>query len=223
MKITKIQDTITKQIPNSKFQIPKLIIGVWLLVIIWLLSLGYWSLPVRADSIWNKESASPYSTQKAYKIGDIVNVIILESTSAQNRAGTNTDVRDDLGAKFSHTIQGLAPVIGTNNQATGQFSNKYKGLGQTTRASNVQARIAAWVTEVLPNGNLSIKGKHKLEVNDEIQEITVTGIIRPKDISGANTIYSYQVANAELKVKGTGVVADTESPGWLTRIFNWLF
>ena len=180
-------------------------------------------LSAYADSVWNKDSASPYSTDKAYKDGDIVHIIILESTSAQNRAGTKTDVRDDLGMKFSHTIQGLAPVIGTSNQATGQFSNKYKGLGQTSRVSNVQARIASWVTEVMENGNLKITGKHKVEVNDEIQEITITGIVRTKDISGANTVFSYQVANAELAVRGTGVVADTESPGWLTRFFNWLF
>jgi len=176
-----------------------------------------------ADSIWNDNSASPYSTQKAYKVGDIINIIILESSSAKNLAGTKTDVRDDLGVKFTHTIQRLAPVIGTNNQAAGQFSNKYAGSGQTTRGSNVQARISAWVTEILPNGNLAIKGQHKVEVNDEVQEIALAGIVRPKDISGANTIYSYQVANAALSVKGTGAVADSESPGWITRIFNWLF
>jgi flagellar L-ring protein precursor FlgH len=176
-----------------------------------------------ADSIWNAESASPYSTQKAYKEGDIINIIILESTTAQNRAGTKSDVRDDLGLKFTHTIQRLAPTIGRDNQATGQVSNKYQGLGQTSRYSNVQARISAWVTEILPNGNLRVKGRHRVEVNDEIQEITITGMVRAKDISGANSVYSYQVADAALAVKGTGVVAETESPGWLTRIFNWLF
>ena len=176
-----------------------------------------------ADSIWNSESASPYSTSKAYKVGDIINIIILESTTAQNRAGTKSDVRDDLSLKFTHTIQRLAPTIGRDNQATGQASNKYQGLGQTSRYSNVQARISAWVTEIMPNGNLKVKGRHKVEVNDEIQEISITGMVRAKDISGANSVYSYQVADAALAVKGTGVVAETESPGWLTRIFNWLF
>jgi flagellar L-ring protein precursor FlgH len=176
-----------------------------------------------ADSVWNENSASPYSTQKAYKIGDIINVIVLESSTAKNLAGTNTNVSDDLSAKFTHTIQRLAPIIGTNNQAAAQISNRYSGTGQTTRGSNVQARVSAWVTGVLPNGNLAIKGVHRVEVNTEVQEISLTGIVRPKDISGANTIYSYQVANAELAIKGTGTVADSESPGWLTRIFNWLF
>ena len=174
--------------------------------VFWILSLGFWILSFGflsvnssfADSIWNKDSSSPYTTQRAYKVGDIINIIILESTSAKNIAGTKTDVKDDLGAKFTHSLQRLAPVIGTNNQLAGNVSNRYSGLGQTSRTSNVQARIAAWVTDVLPNGNLSIKGKHRVEVNEEVQEITVTGIIRPQDISGANTLFSYQVANAEL-------------------------
>jgi len=182
------------------------------------LAAGVW-----ADSLWNENSASPYSTQKAYKVGDIVNIMIMESSSAKSLANTKSDTNDDLSAKFTHTLQRLAPVIGANNQLTGQVSNRYTGDGQTSRGSNVQARVAAWVTEVLPNGILQLKGQHKVEVNEELQEITITGLVRAKDISGANTVYSYQVANANLSVKGTGLVSDTSAPGWLTRIFNWLF
>jgi flagellar L-ring protein precursor FlgH len=184
--------------------------------------IGHWTLAY-ADSIWTKDSASPYSTDKALKVGDIINVIVAESTSAQNQAATKSNVKDDLAAKLTHTIQRLAPIIGTDTQIGGQVSNNYAGTGQTTRSSGVQARISAWVTEVLPNGNLQIEGKHRVQVNDETQEITIRGTVRPKDISGANTIYSYQVANADLTVQGSGVVADTESPGFLTRLFNWLF
>ncbi|MFA5113939.1 MAG: flagellar basal body L-ring protein FlgH [Candidatus Margulisiibacteriota bacterium] len=176
-----------------------------------------------ADSIWNENSASPYSTQKTYKVGDIINIIVLESSSAKSLAGTKTDVKDDLSAKLTHTIARLAPVIGTNSQVAFTAQNKYAGDASTNRGNNVTARIASWVTEVLPNGNLNIKGQHRVEVNDELQEITITGLVRPKDISGANTIYSYQVANANLAVKGTGSVADSSAPGWITRIFNWLF
>jgi len=181
------------------------------------------SVPILADSIWKDESASPYSPQKVYKVGDVINVIILESSSAKNLAGSKADVSDNLGLSFTHSLQQLAPVIGRNVQVAGKFDNKYTGSGQTTRGSTVTARVAAWVTEVLPNNNLAIKGRHRVEVNDEMQEIIFTGIVRPKDISGANTVYSYQVASASLSIKGTGSVADTESPGWITRIFNWLF
>lgn len=219
------QDTKIKHQENTKNQIlsSKLVFGFLFLVLSWFLMFGFWCLPARADSVWNKDSASPYSIDKAHKVGDIINILIIESTSAQNKAGTKTDVSDDLGAKFTHTLSKLAPIIGTNNQLTGQAKNRYKGLGETSRSSKIQARVAAWVTKVLPNGNLLLKGKHKVEVNDEVQDITISGIVRPKDISGANTIYSYQVANAQLSIKGTGVVAETEQPGWLTRLFNWMF
>ncbi len=190
----------------------------------WILSFGFtMAKPSLADSVWNNESASPYSTDKAYKVGDIINIIILESTSAQKQSETKTDIKDDLAAKLTHTLDRLATIVGTNNQVEGQWQNKYRGKGMTSRTSNVQARIASWVTAVLPNGNLTIKGKHKVAVNDEIQEITITGVVRPKDISGANTLYSYQIANAEVEVKGSGVVAEAESPGWITRLINWLF
>jgi flagellar L-ring protein precursor FlgH len=179
--------------------------------------------PLRADSLWKENSAGPYSAQKVHKVGDIVNILILESSSAKNLSGTKTDVKDDLGAKFTHNLARLAPIIGANNQIAGQLSNRYSGDGSTTRSSNVSARIAALVTEVLPNGNLAIKGQHKVEVNDELQEIIITGVVRAKDISGGNTVYSYQVANADLVVKGTGAVSDAGAPGWLTRLLNWLF
>ncbi|MFA5034541.1 MAG: flagellar basal body L-ring protein FlgH [Candidatus Margulisiibacteriota bacterium] len=176
-----------------------------------------------ADSLWNEKSSSPYSPQKPFKVGDLINVIIMENSNARNLANTKTDVKDDLSAKYTQTFARLAPVLGTNNSATVNLSNKYDGGGQTTRGSNVQARFAAWVTEVRPNGILSVEGHHKVEVNNELQEITFTGLIRSKDISNANSIFSYQVANASVSVKGTGSVADSETPGWFTRIINWLF
>lgn len=176
-----------------------------------------------ADSLWNDNSASPYSAQKTYKVGDIINVLILENSSAKNLAKTQTNVSDDLSAKFTHTLQRLAPIIGVNNSVAGNLANKYSGDAATNRGSNVSARIAAWVTEILPNGNLAIRGQHKVEVNNEVQEITITGIVRPKDIVASSTVFSYQVANANLTVNGSGAVSDASAPGWITRLLNWLF
>ena len=212
----------SKIIGHKRFGICDLIVRICFVVLI----LTFVVLPsasVMADSLWNDNSASPYSPSKAYKVGDIINVVILENTTAQNQANTKTNVSDNLSSKFTHTLQRLAPIIGMNTQVNGQLQNQYTGDGSTSRGNNVQARIAAWVIEVLPNGNLQIKGRHKVNVNDEVQEITLTGTVRPRDIAGSNTVYSYQVANAELTVSGAGAVSDTAQPGWLTRIFNWLF
>jgi len=181
-------------------------------------------LTANADSIFKVgTNSSPYSPEKSFKVGDLITVLILESTSAQHKAQTKTGVTDDLGLRFNHTIERLAPLIGTSNSLSGAASQKYGGTGSTQRESNVQAKVAALVTEVLNNGNLRIEGRHKVSVNDENQEIVVTGTVRSKDVSIGNTIYSYQVADADISIKGAGVVQEAEAPGWLTRILNWLF
>lgn len=196
----------------------------WVRAVFVLLGILLLGLTANADSIFKAEKAtSPYSPDKSFKVGDIITILIMETSSAQHKAGTNTDTKDDFGLKFNHTIDRLTPVIGTSNSLGGQNSQKYGGSGSTQRQSNVQAKVAALVTEVLDNGNLKIEGHHKVSVNDENQEILVSGTVRSKDISISNAIYSYQVADADISIKGSGPIQEAEAPGWFTRILNWLF
>jgi len=178
-----------------------------------------------ADSLWKEGSSSPYSTHKAFKTGDVITVIILETTTAQHKAGTDTSAKDDLSIQFRHTIQRLRPLMAPDktHAVTGSGAHTYAGAGGTTRTSKVQAKIAAVVEKILPNGNLIISGNHKMEVNEELQEITLTGVVRPKDVTLYNTVYSYQVADANVSIRGTGTASEAQAPGWITRILNWIF
>jgi flagellar L-ring protein precursor FlgH len=62
-------------------------------------------------------------------------------------------------------------------------------------------------------------------VNHETEYITLSGIIRPGDISPANEIASTYVADARITYAGTGPIADKQKPGWLGRIVDhvWPF
>jgi flagellar L-ring protein precursor FlgH len=181
-------------------------------------------LAAAAQSLWNPLSASPYTTQKSFKTGDLITVIILEVSSAAHKAGTDTSLKDELGASFTTDLTALTRLMGTGTRRlSGSGRNVYKGSGGTVRSSNVSAKVAAFVEEILPNGNLKIAGKHSVVVNDETQEILVSGIVRPKDVTLENTILSYQVANAHVEVKGTGIVQESAQPGWITRFINWIF
>lgn len=176
------------------------------------------------ESLWKEGSTSPYSSSKNFKEGDIVTILIVESSSALSQAGTDTGVKDDLALRFNYTLQGQSPGSPySRNEGNFKGENKYRGTGSTTRVANIQAKVAAIVTKVFSNGNLAISGRHLLEVNREKQTIVVTGLIRSKDVSLDNTVYSYEVADAKISVVGEGAVAEAESPGWFTRIFNWLF
>ncbi len=176
-----------------------------------------------SSSLWIENSSSPFVVQKPYKIGDVIMVLIVESTSAVQKAGTDTQNQDNLGANFSHTIEKLQGAIAPSVGLQGSRSQAFSGSGSTTRSSNVLATVAVTVKNVLPDGNLVIEGTHKVSVNEERQEISILGVVRPKDITAWNTIYSYQVANAEVSVKGTGSVGETSSPGLIMRVLNFLF
>lgn len=173
-----------------------------------------------SDSIWNGASSSPYSMSKSFKVGDVITVIILETTSAVQKAGTNTNANDSLSLAFSSN---LTNFYHPGKSIAGSGGNTYKGAGDTSRTSNVTAKIAAVVVKVLPNRNLVIEGEHRVEVNDEVQTIQISGVIRPKDVGLQNTVFSYQVADASVSVKGNGVVGEAQSPGVFTRIMNWIF
>lgn len=188
-----------------------------------ILFLGMLIFSAGANSIWQATSASPYTPDKSFKLGDIITINIIESTTAKHSAGTNTDVKDDLGLKLDHTISKLTPILGENNSVNAQWKNKYTGAGKTERLSAVTAKVAASVVDVLDNGNLIIEGKHKLMVNDDEQTISIKGEVRSKDISISNTIDSPQIANAEVSILGKGALNEAEQPGWITRILNWIF
>lgn len=177
--------------------------------------------PVFPDSIWKSTSGSPYSVSKTVKVGDIITVIILETTSAVQKVGTDTNASDGLSASFDHTITRLG--IDPSNILKGNAANTTRGGGSTTRTSKVTARVAVVVTKVLSNGNLIVEGEHRVVVNDETQVIQISGMVRPKDVSLLNSVYSYQVAGANVSVKGRGVIGEADRPGFISRFFNWLF
>jgi flagellar L-ring protein precursor FlgH len=185
-------------------------------LIVFLLSFSF----AYSDSIWNDASSSPYSVSKSFRVGDVITVMILESTSAVQKAGTNTNANDSLGLSFNSNIAGF---YHPGRSVSGSGGNTYQGLGDTSRTSNVTAKVASVVVKVLPNRNLVIEGEHRVEVNGEVQTVKISGVIRPKDVSLQNTVYSYQVADASVSVKGSGTVGDVESPGVFTRILNWIF
>jgi flagellar L-ring protein precursor FlgH len=182
------------------------------------------------DSLWDSgKSGSFYGTSKReIKVGDVITILVSESTNANQEASTKTSKESRVGTDILNGFNQISNLLGNDiNRKTNEFSvrgtDAYNGTGQTSRKSRVTAVVTAIVTEILDNGNIFIVGEHKVKVNSEVETIHVSGIVKPSDIGPNNTVNSFQLAKAEVSINGAGSVGSKQSPGVLTKMFNWLF
>lgn len=166
---------------------------------------------------------------RARDIGDIITVRISETTRASRRASTKT-TRDTSVEAGLENLLGVMEGFAANNSGLtssslvkGETSSKFKGDGETSGESTMSASISMRVAQVLPNGNLLITGSRRIKINNEDQVIVLSGVVRPADVSPDNVVPSSKVADARIEYYGRGVVADKQSPGWLTRAVDWVW
>ena len=193
----------------------QLLIGLAIII----LNLLLINTAVMADSLWSDRGGSLYSGKpKAYKVGDLLTIVVVEQASASQQAESNNGENGlvKFGAS-SGSWEKLLPEFGT------QWKSASKGTGTTTRGGTLSAKITVFVKEVSENGLLTVEGQQLIKVNKEEQVIKVSGVVRPDDISSDNLVYSTYVANAVIEYNGKGTVGDTQGTGILTKIFHWVF
>ncbi len=177
---------------------------------------------LKAESLWREaeeeaNGQSIFSETKGHKIGDIITILIIENSTAVQKATTQNKKSSNLDVKAGTGPLSFIPNI------SGGSSGDFSGDGTTSRSGNISAKISARVTKIYPNGNLAVEGKRSIRINDEVQDITISGIARTLDISSDNTILSTFLADAQIKYKGNGVVGTVNRPGVLKKVSDWLF
>ncbi|MGB3226308.1 MAG: flagellar basal body L-ring protein FlgH [Desulforhopalus sp.] len=185
-----------------------------------------------AGSLWQQGNRSMFSDRKARDVGDIVTVLISETASASKQASTSTGRSSNVSAGIPNLFglennaiwSGTNPVD-LNNLINAEFSNDFDGSGTTSRKEDLTASLTTQVVGRYPNGQLKIRGGKEVMVNNEVQIIYLTGIIRPVDITAANTVSSTKILNARISYTGKGAISDKQKPGWGTRIIDnvWPF
>lgn len=184
-----------------------------------------------AGSLWRESNNSIFSDRKGRDVGDIVTVIISEKASASKQATTSTSRKSNMSASIPNFF-GFenAPFlkdhdIDLNNLVKADFANGFDGNGTTTRKEDLSAFLTTQVVGRYPNGQLKIRGGKEVMVNSEVQIIYLTGIVRPVDITAANTISSNKILNARISYTGKGAVTDKQEPGWAMRFLDnvWPF
>lgn len=166
------------------------------------------------------QNVSLFTDVRAMVIGDIVSVILIESTSAAKSADTELD-KSSSSSITDPTIFG-APVTINGRYNLGvsmESASAFEGEGSSNQSNSLQGSIAVQVSRVLPNGNLVVQGEKWININQGDEFIRLRGIIRPEDVSPQNTVPSTLIADARISYSGTGVMNETNSPGWLARFF----
>jgi flagellar L-ring protein precursor FlgH len=171
-----------------------------------------------ANSLWRTGTRTFFGDQRARHIGDILTVSIDIDDRAQTQNSTQRSRSNEMSAGVSNFF-GLETALGQAFPAAfdptalvgmeGELNAN--GSGSVNRSEKVSLTIAAVVTDVMANGNLVIQGRQEVRTNREVRELTVAGIVRPEDISSANTIAHSQIAEARISYGGRGDISRVQA------------
>lgn len=173
--------------------------------------------PASNGSLYQQNySMTLYGDRKAYRVGDVITILLTETTSSQK--STKASLSKSNEATIANpTILGQQPFDMTTSI---ENDTSFSGKGSTGQSNSLEGSITVTVHQIYPNGLMLVKGEKWLNLTNGSEVIRVAGLLRPEDVSPENTALSTKMADARLTYSGTGDLADTARQGWLTRFFN---
>ncbi len=176
--------------------------------------------PVKRFSLWDDRQSRLFTDPRALRAGDILTVKIRINDRAKFKN------QNDRSRTANRTL-GLAADLGWDSYKTGgsgkgslDSKTQTKADGAIERSETIELNVAAVVTDVLPNGNLMIKGSQEVRVNAELRVLTIAGIVRPSDIGGENTVSYERIAEARISYGGRGRVSEVQQPAYGQQILD---
>jgi flagellar L-ring protein precursor FlgH len=177
--------------------------------------------PASANSLWRVGARAFFNDQRASRVGDILTVQIDIDDSAKTVNSTQSSRTSGVKAGVPHFL-GLESSLGRilpggydpANAIETNSTTSNAGAGAVNRSEKISLTIAAVVTAVLPNGNMMIQGTQEVRTNTDVRQLTVAGIVRPEDISSANTIRHTQIAEARISYGGRGDISRVQKTPW---------
>ena len=158
---------------------------------------------------------SLFQDVKARQVGDILTVVLTESTTGRKSADTGIEKATSNNLSVPEVGGQFWDKLGASLES----ENTFTGKGASSQSNKLEGSITVIVDEVLPGGNLVIRGEKWISINQGDEFVRLRGIVRPEDVSTQNTISSTKVADARISYGATGAVAEANSVGWLSRFF----
>jgi len=180
----------------------------------------------KGNSLWQDSSADLFRDPRASRVGDIVTVRIKikDKASLENESNRSRQSNGNTDANFSYDLT----VPGYSTAGSGSFkpsisaNTSTDSEGEIERSETIDLKVAAVVTNVLPNGNLVISGAQEVRVNFEVRILHVSGIVRPGDITTDNAVSYEKIAEARISYGGRGRITEIQQPAWGQQIIDAL-
>jgi flagellar L-ring protein precursor FlgH len=181
------------------------------------------SVPQRTEGSLYQDAygISLFDDRKAHFIGDVITVTLSERTVSRKSSGVAVKKNSTTNFDAGTLLGNEAPSYkGLGFETSIAQDRTFDGNSDADQSNSLQGNITVTVAEILPNGNLVVRGEKWITLNRGDEFIRISGIIRPEDISPDNTIISTRLANAKISYSGTGELAEAQQVGWMSRFFN---
>ena len=171
----------------------------------------------------NSMHMSLFQGQRQWRVGDIITVVLNESTQASRNSSLITERKATNDVLASSWTNSLLSPNGFWGDVRGDIDlNKAEigteGVGTAAQANALSGVITAMVAEVLPNGNLIVEGRKQLSLTEGAEFIQIRGVVRARDVQPDNTVSSMRMAQAQISYRGSGNLAESTQPGWITQL-----
>lgn len=182
------------------------------------------------NSLWSADRQAFFEDQRANDVGDILTVLIeiqdrakLDNDTERTRSSTENSALDRLLGYEASLNRILPQAVDGSNLSAFDTESSYSGEGSIDRKEKIEVKLAATITQILPNGNFVIAGRQEIRINFEKRIVQVAGVIRSEDISTKNTINYDQIAEARIIYGGEGQITDVQQPRYGQQLYDIIF
>jgi flagellar L-ring protein precursor FlgH len=182
------------------------------------------------NSLWSSNRQTFFKDQRAGKVGDILTVMVdikddakLDNETERTRDGGEATDLDAFFGMEADLAKILPEEVNNNSLVNLAAKSKHTGKGSVDRKEDISLKLAALITQVLPNGNLVIHGSQEVLVNFEKRVVQIDGIIRPEDITPENTVPHEKIAEARVIYGGEGPITDVQQPRYGQQVFDVVY
>lgn len=171
---------------------------------------------------------SLFGNTNNHRIGDIITIVLNERTVSSKSSAVAVDkeseislLENGLGTILGKDLTKKLPLLGEVTLPTNAAQDRnFAGDASADQSNRLQGNISVTITDVMPNGNLLVKGEKWMTLNRGDEYIRISGMLRPADIALSNEVPSTKLANARIAYSGTGELASSQEMGWLSKFFN---